>query len=99
LKGFVAVTASKNSDLKAIENSQNILLVLDDNKPELQEIFETYTDTWERMVKVEILKQYTANGKTIFTMNPDFEDIGFIEPPTQEEAEDQEKYRASIWKT
>ena len=32
-----------------IENSQNILLVLDDNKPELQEIFQTYTDTWERM--------------------------------------------------
>jgi hypothetical protein len=27
-----------------------------------------------------------ANGKTIFTMNPDFEDIGFVEPPTQEEA-------------
>jgi len=47
-------------------------------------------------VKVEILKQYTANGKTIFTMNPDFEDIGFIEPPTQEEAEDQEKYTESF---
>ena len=47
-------------------------------------------------VKVEILKQYTANGKTIFTMNPDFEDIGFNEPPTQEEAEDQEKYTESF---
>jgi sugar-specific transcriptional regulator TrmB len=78
-----------------IENSQNILLVLDDNKPELQEIFETYTDTWDRMVKVEILKQYTANGKTIFTMNPDFEDIGFVEPPTQE-TEDQERYTESF---
>lgn len=49
------------------ENSQNILLILDDNKKELQEVFETYTDTWDKMVKVEILKQYTAEGKTIFT--------------------------------
>jgi predicted transport protein len=74
-----------------IENSQNILLVLDENKPELQEVFETYTDTWDKIVQVEILKEYTANGKTIFTMNPDFEDIGFIEPPTEEEGT-QEKY-------
>ena len=71
-----------------IENSQNILLIIDENKPELQEVFETYTDTWDKIVKVEILKQYTANKKTIFTLNPDFEDIGFIEPPIEEEVEE-----------
>lgn len=70
-----------------IENSQNILLIINDNKPELQEVFETYTDTWDKMVKVEILKQYTYNEKTIFTVNPDFEDIGFIEVPTKEAEE------------
>ena len=70
-----------------IENSQNILLVLDENKPELQEVFETYTDTWDKIVQLEILKEYTANGKTIFTMNPDFEDIGFIESPEEDETE------------
>lgn len=68
-----------------IENSQNILMILDENKPEMQEVFETYTDTWDKMVKVEILKQYTADGKSIFTMNPDFEEIGFIEPLAEEE--------------
>lgn len=73
-----------------IENSQNILLVLDENKQELQEVSETYTDTWDKIVQVEILKEYTANGKEIFTMNPDFEDIGFVEPPKEEEIE--EKY-------
>jgi len=78
-----------------IENSQNILLVLDEYKPELQDLFETYTDTWDRMVKVEILKQYTADGKTIFTMNPDFVDIGFAEPPTQEEVGAEAKYTES----
>ncbi len=78
-----------------IENSQNILLIIDDNKPELQDILETYTDTWDKMVKVEILKQYTANGKSIFTMNPDFEEIGFIKPPTQE-TEGEERYTESF---
>jgi predicted transport protein len=75
-----------------IESSQNILLILDENKPELQDVIETYTDTWGKIVQVEILKQYKAEGKTIFTMNPDFEDIGFIEPPKEEEGEATAKY-------
>ena len=70
-----------------IENSQNILLILDEDKPEIQEVSNTYTDTWDKIVKVEILKQYKANGETIFAMNPDFEDIGFTEPPVQEAEE------------
>ena len=74
-----------------IENSQNILLILDENKPELQEVFETYTDTWDKMVKVEILKQYTADEKTIFTTNPDFEEIG-LELPTDEAEVQEAKY-------
>jgi len=71
-----------------IENSQNILIVIDENKPEFQEIMETYTDTWDKIVKLEILKQYTANKKIIFTLNPDFEEIGFVEPLAQEETEE-----------
>lgn len=71
-----------------IENSQNILIVIDENKPEFQEVMTTYTDSWDKMVKIEILKQYTADNKTIFTLNPDFEDISFIEPSYQEETED-----------
>lgn len=46
---------------------------------------ETYTDTWDKIVKIEILKQYSANEKTIFTLNPDFEDIELVEPLAQEE--------------
>ena len=77
-----------------IENSQNILLILDEYKLELQEVLETYTDTWDKMVRVEVLKQYTANNKEIFTLNPDFEDIGFIEPIASEEVAEKysEKY-------
>jgi predicted transport protein len=69
-----------------IENSQNILLIIDEMKPELQEVFETYTDTWDKMVKFEILKRYTANNKMIFMLNPDFQNIGFVESPTQKES-------------
>ena len=75
-----------------VENSQNILMILDDNKPEMQEVFETYTDTWDKIVKVEILKQYTANGKNIFTINPDFEEIGLVEPPIEEGEIAEERY-------
>jgi predicted transport protein len=71
-----------------VENSKNILIVIDENKPEFQEIMETYTDTWDKMVKIEILKQYTTSDKSIFYLQPDFQDIEFIEPLEQEESKD-----------
>jgi len=65
-----------------IENSQNILIVIDNEKSEFPEIIETYTDTWGKMVKVAILKEYNEqnrNGDTILTMTPDFENIENID--------------------
>ncbi len=65
-----------------IENSQNILIVIDNEKPEFPEIIETYTDTWGKMVKVAILKEYHGqNGQAdkILTMTPDFENIENID--------------------
>jgi predicted transport protein len=65
-----------------IENSQNILLIIDGEKRELPEITETYTDTWGKMVKVAILKEYRTNGKkenAIFSLSPDFENIENID--------------------
>ncbi|MBI2659458.1 hypothetical protein HYX05_05165 [Candidatus Woesearchaeota archaeon] len=70
-----------------IENSQNILLIINENKQEFEETEDTITE-WARFVKVEILKQYTANNKTIFTLNPDFENIGLFESTSKEEHED-----------
>ncbi len=77
-----------------IEDSQHILIVIDENKLEFQEIMETYTDTWDKIVKIEILKQYTANGKVIFTLNPDFEDIELVGSLAQEEIT--EKYNENF---
>jgi len=57
-------------------------MVIDNDRPELPEIIETYTDTWGKMVKVAILKEYhgqIAQADTILTMTPDFENIENID--------------------
>ncbi len=80
-----------------IDNSQGILLIIDEEMPEFKEIFETYTDTWDKMVTIEILKQHaillpsstsnTASGKHIFTLNPDFE---YIELPLYQDIDEED---------
>jgi len=73
-----------------IENSQNILLIIDGEKKELPEITETYTDTWGKMVKVAILKEYIGNNdqaNSIYTLSPDFENIETIDIVTDNKVE------------
>ncbi|MEA3451420.1 MAG: DUF5655 domain-containing protein [Bacteroidota bacterium] len=73
-----------------IENSQNILLIIDGEKKELPEITETYTDTWGKMVKLAILKEYIGNtekSNSIFTLSPDFENIENIDIVTDNKDE------------
>lgn len=60
-----------------IENSQNIILLIDNEKQELPEIVSTYSDTWGQMVKILIFKKFVNNSDCIFTLNPDFEDIEY----------------------
>jgi len=77
-----------------IENSQNILLIIDGEKKELPEITETYADTWGKMVKVAILKEYKTNGSTgnsIFSLSPDFENIENIDIVSENQDEQKEK--------
>ncbi|MBI1803333.1 MAG: hypothetical protein HY033_04830 [Ignavibacteriae bacterium] len=73
-----------------IENSQNILLVLDGEKSELPEITETYSDTWGKMVKQLQIKKYTNAGDAIFTIHPDFESLEYVDAEV-ESAKDSEK--------
>jgi len=76
-----------------IENSQNILLIIDGEKKELPEITETYTDTWGKMVKVAILKEYCQmdNNNSIFTLSPDFENIENIDIVSEKQDEEKNK--------
>lgn len=61
----------------AIENSQNILLIIDREKKELPEIMDTYTDTWGKMVKLQIIKKFVCGSECIFTLDPEIEKIEF----------------------
>jgi len=77
-----------------IENSQNILLIIDGEKKELPEITETYTDTWGKIVKVAILKEYrkdSDSGARIFTLSPAFENIENIDIVSDSQDEQKEK--------
>jgi predicted transport protein len=62
-----------------IQQSQNILLIIDGDKKELPEIMETYSDTWGKMVILIQLKKFSNKESVIYTMHPEFEDIEFVE--------------------
>lgn len=74
-----------------VENSQNILLVIDDNKKELPEIIETYTDTWGKMVKTTIIKEFKNKDESIFHVSPDFENIETIDIVENEDEKENKK--------
>jgi len=59
-----------------IDENQNILLIIDETKPELPEIFNTYKE-WDNMVKLEIIKKFTNGSNTVFLMEPEFDELEF----------------------
>jgi len=60
-----------------IDASQNILLVIDGDKPELPEITDTYSDTWGKMVRVLEIKKFNCKEGSIITVDPAFENLEF----------------------
>jgi predicted transport protein len=60
-----------------MDNSQKILIVIDEPKAEFKEIMDTYTDTWGRMVKVQIVNHFRRNNSNILTVEPPFQSIPF----------------------
>jgi predicted transport protein len=70
-----------------VEENPNILLLIDDDKPELKEVTSTYADTWGKMVKIEILRKFESKDKEIYTISPDFRFIEFVDETDVEETE------------
>jgi predicted transport protein len=60
-----------------IDSSQNILMLIDGNKPELPTIINTYKDTWGKMVKVIMIKRFMNKDEAIFSVDPEFSDIEY----------------------
>jgi hypothetical protein len=61
-----------------IENSQNILIVIDGEKSEIADISEVYTDTWGKMVKHIVLRKYSDGDNTVYHLEPDFEVLEIV---------------------
>lgn len=64
-----------------VENSQNVLIVIDDAKEEFEEVIETYFETWGNMVKILVLKKYKNGEEVIFSLNPTFEAVEYEAVP------------------
>lgn len=60
-----------------IDDSQNILLVIDGEKSELPDVMNTYNDTWGKFVKIIVLKKFVSGNEVLFTMDPEFENIDY----------------------
>ena len=55
-----------------IENSQDILILIDQDLPEFRDIQETYTDTWDKYVKILKIEEYVKDKDSIYSITPDF---------------------------
>jgi predicted transport protein len=67
-----------------IDSNQNILIIIDGPKPEFEEIINTYTDTWGKMVKVQVVNHFRRNNNHVLTMEPPFQNLVFedaVSPP------------------
>ncbi len=58
-----------------IENSHNVLLVIDRLKKELPDIIDIYTDTWGKMLKVMEIKKCKFKDEELFIVEPEFADL------------------------
>jgi predicted transport protein len=70
-----------------LENSQNILIIIDGLKSEFEEIMDTYTDTWGKMVKVQIINHFRYENQNIITAEPPFQNLEFGDATTSTDIE------------
>jgi len=60
-----------------IDSNQNILIIIDGPKAEFTEMMDTHTDTWGRMVKVQIVNHFRRGENNIITVEPPFQSLPF----------------------
>lgn len=74
-----------------LENSTNILLILDEEMDELPEIIDTYTDTWGKMVRLLIIKKLVnKDSNPVFYVNPEFKDLEYADADLLRRSEETE---------
>ena len=75
-----------------LDDSQNILLVIDGEKNELPEIVDTYTDTWGKMVKILVIRKFSNKEDFIYMLDPEFERIEYAKEESIDEIEQTDYY-------
>ena len=70
-----------------IENSQDILILIDENISEFTVIKEVYTDTWDKYVKILKIEEYVNGMNSVFSVTPNFRETLFetVETSTQDD--------------
>ena len=61
-----------------IKHSENILVIIDDEKPEFSEISKTYSE-WRDLVKVIIIQKYNNSDDIVYYMEPEFEELDYFQ--------------------
>jgi len=69
-----------------IDRSQNILIIIDGAKPEFEEIINTYTDTWGKTVRVQIVNHFRRGENNIIITEQPFQSLpsGVASSPSSE---------------
>jgi len=78
-----------------IDSSQNILIIIDGAKPEFEEIINTYTDTWGKMVRVQIVNHFRRGENNIITVEPPFQNLPYgdaVSPSPEKETPKPSQY-------
>jgi len=78
-----------------IDSNQNILIIIDGPKPEFEEIIDTYTGTWGKMVRVQIVNHFRRDNNDILTVEPPFQNLTFedaVSPPPDKEISELSHY-------
>jgi predicted transport protein len=58
---------------KVVTLTPIVLLLLDNLKPELKPVMETYVETWGEIIKPIVVRKFKSNGDTLITMENNFE--------------------------
>lgn len=58
-----------------LKRKPNVLMIMDSIREELQDLVETYTETWGELVKTIIIRKFSSNGDTLITIEPAFDGI------------------------
>lgn len=73
-----------------IEGSSDILLIIDGKKNEIDEIMETYSETWGKYVKQIICRSFKNEDEIIIVTEPDFEVVETGLEDIDEEVDDED---------